>query len=117
MDIFNIQHFSTGDGPGIRTTVFLGGCNLRCPWCHNPEALFEPSGGRGMSFEDAVADVMSDTEFYAKSSGGVTISGGEPLVSFNDTKMLAHEFKSRGSQLTGLIFASCAVIPTAILSI
>ena len=36
--IFNIQHFSIHDGPGIRTTVFLKGCPLRCPWCSNPES-------------------------------------------------------------------------------
>ena len=36
--VFDIQHFSTGDGPGIRTTVFLKGCTLHCPWCHNPES-------------------------------------------------------------------------------
>jgi pyruvate formate lyase activating enzyme len=41
--IFNIQHFSTEDGPGIRTTVFMKGCPLRCQWCHNPEGLrFQP---------------------------------------------------------------------------
>ena len=37
--IFNIQRFSLHDGPGIRTTVFLSGCNLRCRWCHNPESF------------------------------------------------------------------------------
>ncbi len=36
--IFNIQRFSIHDGPGIRTTVFMKGCNLRCRWCHNPES-------------------------------------------------------------------------------
>ncbi|MBR6728693.1 MAG: 4Fe-4S binding protein [Clostridia bacterium] len=38
-NISRIQHFSLGDGPGIRTTVFMQGCNLRCPWCHNPETI------------------------------------------------------------------------------
>ena len=37
--ITNIQHFSIQDGPGIRTTVFMKGCPLRCQWCHNPEGL------------------------------------------------------------------------------
>jgi len=37
--VFDIQRFSIHDGPGIRTTVFLQGCNLRCFWCHNPETL------------------------------------------------------------------------------
>ena len=41
--IFDIQHFCTGDGPGIRTTVFMKGCTLHCPWCHNPESqAFRP---------------------------------------------------------------------------
>ena len=39
LNISDIQHYSTGDGDGIRTTVFFKGCNLRCPWCHNPETL------------------------------------------------------------------------------
>ena len=37
--VTNIQHFSLDDGPGIRTTVFLKGCNLTCPWCCNPENI------------------------------------------------------------------------------
>jgi len=39
LKISAMQHFSTGDGPGIRTTIFFQGCNLKCPWCHNPEAM------------------------------------------------------------------------------
>ena len=39
LNISDIQHFSVGDGPGISTTVFLKGCNLRSPWCHNPETI------------------------------------------------------------------------------
>ena len=37
--VYNIQHFSLHDGPGIRTTVFLKGCSLHCAWCHNPESI------------------------------------------------------------------------------
>ncbi len=38
--ITNIQHYSTKDGPGVRTTVFMTGCNLRCKWCSNPESMY-----------------------------------------------------------------------------
>ena len=38
-NIFDIQRFSIGNGPGIRTTVFMKGCSLHCPWCHNPESI------------------------------------------------------------------------------
>lgn len=94
LNIFNIQHFSTGDGPGIRTTVFLGGCNLRCPWCHNPEALYGEPIIREL--DEVVADVLSDREFYDKSGGGVTISGGEPLFSPDACSVLLERFKSEG---------------------
>ena len=39
-NIFDVKHFAVHDGPGIRTTVFFKGCNLRCWWCHNPESIY-----------------------------------------------------------------------------
>ncbi len=133
--IFNIQRFSIHDGPGIRTTIFLKGCNLRCFWCHNPEA-WEPDpqiqffpekcitcgacvdvcqhdaqllkdnqrlylrhlcnncmdcveecfsgaleqSGKKYSVDDVLTIVERDKTYYEFSQGGVTFSGGEPLL-------------------------------------
>lgn len=134
--VFNIQRFSIHDGPGIRTTVFLKGCNLRCAWCHNPESrsprqeiqffpqkcvlckkcievcpqgaftindagvkLFDRSVCDGcglcvancyydalvyvaktMTVEQVVEEVLKDADYYRTSGGGMTISGGEPML-------------------------------------
>ncbi len=81
--ITDIQRFSLGDGPGIRTTIFFKGCNLHCPWCHNPETIspdVEMHYGRRCSTAEVLAQIMEDREFYWESGGGVTLSGGEPLL-------------------------------------
>lgn len=137
--IFNLQHFSVNDGPGIRTTVFMKGCPLHCAWCHNPESispekeiLLRPERcircgkcvaicrhhaaisvngafgvdrelcaqcgecveecvsearnivGLDMSVEAVMDEILKDRIYYEQSGGGVTFSGGEPL--------LQHEF-------------------------
>ena len=109
LNVSNIQHFSIGDGPGIRTTVFLKGCNLRCPWCHNPETIsgdaeelfFEKTGkrvlyGKKMSVDDVISDVMEDVDFYRASGGGITVSGGEPLLQSEAVYELLSEIKKKG---------------------
>ena len=133
--VFNVQRYSLQDGPGIRTTIFLKGCPLRCWWCHNPEsqgrepfvhydpshclccgecvdacpqgalsvtaggivtdeALCDRNGacavacpaeartliGRSVSVAELLDEVESDRLYYEESGGGITFSGGEPLL-------------------------------------
>lgn len=89
--IFDIKRFAVHDGPGIRTTVFLKGCPLRCVWCHNPEShlagVTEFAGrdglvkvGRLATVDEIIGTVAGDTLFFDESGGGVTFSGGEPLA-------------------------------------
>jgi len=75
--VSHIQTFCLHDGEGIRTTVFLAGCPLRCRWCANPETWDAGQAGT-MSVGEVVARCCRDRIFYRQSGGGVTISGGEP---------------------------------------
>ncbi|MBN2089218.1 glycyl-radical enzyme activating protein [candidate division KSB1 bacterium] len=141
--VFDIKKFAIHDGPGIRTTVFLKGCYLKCLWCHNPESLestpeiaFQPDrcigcgyclqicpngchiliqnqhvyernrcvrcghctlecysgaleiSGTKMTTAAVISEVIKDKPFYETSNGGMTISGGEPMLQFDFTKSL-----------------------------
>ena len=88
--IFDIQRFSTHDGPGIRTIVFLKGCPLRCRWCCNPESQsyeiqqMHQKGklktvGRDVTVAEVLEEVLRDRPYYRRSGGGITLSGGESL--------------------------------------
>lgn len=89
--VSNIQRFSLHDGPGIRTTVFFKGCNLKCPWCANPENIsFQKQEytspkdnhkgiyGYEISLDELEKEILKDIAYY-ENEGGVTFSGGEPL--------------------------------------
>ena len=108
----NIQRFSLHDGPGIRTTVFLKGCSIHCPWCSNPENLLhreqryvkmdhngkveeEGTYGKWYSPDELYSEVIKDKSFYgycnANSAtyldslpGGVTFSGGECMLQMKE---------------------------------
>ena len=67
------------DGPGIRTVVFFAGCNLRCKYCHNPDT-WNINKGEIMKADDIIYEVLKYASYYKFSGGGVTISGGEPLL-------------------------------------
>jgi len=103
MTIFDLQRFSVHDGPGIRTTVFLKGCPLRCLWCQNPEGLeFGPedpanSGKvRQISPADLADELLADRVFFETSGGGVTFSGGEPLAQADALVQTARILRSQG---------------------
>jgi pyruvate formate lyase activating enzyme len=78
--VFDIQRFSIHDGPGIRTTVFLKGCPLSCLWCHNPESQ----------------ETGKDVTFYEHSGGGMTVSGGEPMLQFEFARDLLAGARAAG---------------------
>ena len=149
--VFDIKKFAIHDGPGIRTTVFMKGCPLRCVWCHNPESIspeieislvehkcigcgwcfencpnqghqmvdgkrvFDRSKcircglcasrcyadaleviGKEMCVSEVITEVMKDKPFYDNSDGGMTLSGGEPMLQFEFTKALLVAAKEQG---------------------
>lgn len=77
-NVHSIQSLGTLDGPGVRFVVFLQGCNLRCGCCHNPDT-WEMTGGAAYTPEEIVAKALRYREYF-KEKGGITLSGGEPLL-------------------------------------
>lgn len=103
--ISNIQRFCLHDGPGIRTTVFFKGCNLRCPWCANPENIEfdiqeyvygteQGKYGYEIDLKDLEKEILKDENFY-ENNGGITFSGGEPLIQFCKIEPLLKSLKEK----------------------
>ena len=76
--VHSIQSLGTVDGPGIRFVVFLQGCNLRCKCCHNPDT-WALDGAKEYTAEQIVKKALNYREYFGK-NGGITLSGGEPLL-------------------------------------
>lgn len=74
----SIESFGLVDGPGIRTVVFLSGCKLRCKYCHNPEMWVK--GKENYTSEELVKKILRSKPYFKRNNGGVTFSGGEPLL-------------------------------------
>lgn len=155
MRYFDMHHLSTHDGPGMRTTVFLKGCSLHCPWCHNPESIDYtifpwwlskkcilcgtcvhackqnaikivsedkgqrisidyklcevkgdcvqacPTGalqfvGKDATLAQILEEIIKNKPFFMNADGGVTISGGEPLLQSKELVFLLKELASQG---------------------
>ena len=78
--VHSLESFGLVDGPGVRFVVFLQGCNLRCKFCHNPETW----SCKGKNVEEWTAEKLFERiyryrKYWAK-NGGITVSGGEPLL-------------------------------------
>ena len=87
--IFDIKEFAINDGPGIRLTIFMKGCPLRCKWCHNPEGMSFSSQynnktkktvGEEWTVDKLVQKIRKFKDVFDLSNGGVTFSGGEPTL-------------------------------------
>lgn len=76
--ITDIETMGSADGPGVRLVVFMAGCRLRCLYCHNPETWTE-EGSREISAEEILAKFKKYQNYYGE-TGGITFSGGEPLL-------------------------------------
>jgi len=77
--IHSIESCGTVDGPGLRYILFTQGCPLRCQYCHNPDT-WNVNDGKEMDTDELIADIVKYKSFMRYSKGGVTISGGEPLL-------------------------------------
>ncbi len=76
--IHSIESFGTVDGPGLRCVIFLQGCALRCRYCHNPDT-WNTDWGQEMDSEEVLRKVARFKPYFSK-NGGITLSGGEPLL-------------------------------------
>ncbi|BDD02959.1 glycyl-radical enzyme activating protein [Aureibacter tunicatorum] len=99
--IFNIKKYAVNDGPGIRQTIFFQGCPLSCWWCHNPESqsLIPQNNNYKKCWDVSVDDLLDSVEkeriFFDDSNGGVTCSGGEPLLQAKFVSEFLSQCKAR----------------------
>lgn len=97
--IHSIETCGTLDGPGLRYVIFTQGCLLRCQFCHNPDT-WRLKAGKEMSVADIMKDIKTYLPFFQASNGGVTVSGGEPLLQVEFLIELFKECKKLGIHTT-----------------
>lgn len=91
--IHSIESFGTVDGPGIRFVVFMQGCPMRCLYCHNPDT-WEMDGGTLIGADEILMQYRKNAEFYKR--GGLTVTGGEPLLQIDFLIELFSKAKAEG---------------------
>lgn len=105
--IHSLESFGTVDGPGVRYVVFFQGCPMRCRYCHNPDT-WQMADGRDMTVEEILDKMERNRSFYE--SGGLTATGGEPMVQMDFLIALFTEAKKRDIHTcldtSGILFQS-----------
>lgn len=96
--IHSIESFGSVDGPGIRFIVFLKGCHMRCQFCHNPDT-WEESGGETKTADELLSQALK-YKTYWKKGGGITVSGGEPLLQIDFLIEFFTKAKAKGIHTT-----------------
>ena len=91
LKVHSYESFGTVDGPGIRYIVFLAGCPLRCKYCQNRDT-WDINSGKDIKISE-ITDIILRYQSYIKPNGGVTVSGGEPLLQANGLITLFKELK------------------------
>ncbi len=91
--IHSIETFGAVDGPGVRFVVFMQGCPMRCAYCHNPDS-WDVKGGKEVTVSEMISTITQYKSFIK--SGGVTISGGEPLLQHQFVERLLAEIRRLG---------------------
>lgn len=93
--ILSIESLGLVDGPGIRTVVFMQGCPLRCRFCHNPDS-WEFGAGQSIDADELYNRILRFRPYFERSGGGVTFSGGEPLMQKDFLLYLLKKLKAAG---------------------
>ena len=104
--VHSFQSLGTLDGPGVRFVVFMQGCPLRCQYCHNPDT-WDMADGKEYSVEEVASRVVRYKNYFGE-KGGVTVSGGEPLMQLDFVIELFKALKAKGvntcADTTGISF-------------
>lgn len=98
-NIHSIETFGTLDGPGIRFVIFMQGCNLNCKYCHNRDT-WDMSENTLMSSDELIEKINKYKEYLDFSNGGVTVTGGEPLLQVKFLLVLFEKLKKLGYHTT-----------------
>lgn len=98
LEVYHIESMGTLDGPGVRTVIFLQGCPLKCDYCHNADSWLQGEG-QMMTFEELLVIIKKNQPYFGK-KGGVTFSGGEPLIQAENLIAFIKELKKEKIHIT-----------------